>query len=236
VQLVTNKKPLIDGAGKRWTTPGVGTEKCAKDCDERPGCTSYEFHVGGTCGTYTAGKSDFVLTGPKSQQHEGWITCIRNSLIGSTFQVNCQFTIDNSAFEAWYNGQKLNISGDVHDWKKMKTFSFVPDQESDTQELMVKGGNWDDSGHCKLAGLLLHCQAKNNQTGEMETSSPWHNFKSDTVHWRNEASANSKLCSNNLTEGHKTNPTIKTLLGAGAMKIWDGNFKNLTLIGNPLLS
>ena len=100
---------------------------------------------------------------------------------------------------------------------------------------MVKGGDWDVSGHCKLAGLLLHCRAKNIRTDEMETSSPWHNFVSDTVHCRNEA-ANSKLCSNNLTEEHTANPTVQTLLGAGAMKIWDGNFQNLTLIGTPFLA
>ena len=63
----------------------------------------------------------------------------------------------------------------------MKTFSFVPDHESEKQEMMVKGGDRDVSGHCKLAGLLLHCQAKNIQTGEMETSFPWHNFISDLI-------------------------------------------------------
>ena len=86
--------------------------------------------------------------------------------------MNCQFTIDNSAFEVSYNGRTLNISGDVHNWKEMKNFSFVSDQESEKQELMVKGGDWDVSGHCKLAGRKISEQMKWKRVARGITSHP----------------------------------------------------------------
>ena len=49
----------ISGDGKEWSHPGEGIENCAKVCDQRKGCTSFEYNSGGNenykCGTYTAG-------------------------------------------------------------------------------------------------------------------------------------------------------------------------------------
>ena len=65
------------------------------------------------------------------------------------------------------------------------TTVLKPFQQSRQQELTVliyilwiQGTNWEQSDHCRWAGLLLHCTVASNH------DSPWHNFVSGTKHWK----------------------------------------------------
>ena len=67
----------MDGEGKQFTSPGEGVENCRYTCDQRSGCTGFEYNDSGSenykCATYTGGednlKSDIKV--------EGWISCLK---------------------------------------------------------------------------------------------------------------------------------------------------------------
>ena len=144
--------------------------------------------------------------------------------------------MDDKALQVLYNGRQLKIFGEVNEWEKLKTFNFLVDLNTNHQELRITGQDANSTSHCIWAGLLLHCQANNVKTGEIVEQSPWHNFKSNTVQWQSEAES-SVVCTNMagmVEEGLRIdNPTVKNLLETGAMKIWGGEHKTSTLIGNP---
>ena len=58
-------------------------------------------------------------------------------------------------------------------------------------ELYVKGQDYND-GECNhKASLLVHCTSTNPE-------SPWHNFASDTKHWRVTDDDDATICDSNL--------------------------------------
>ena len=67
----------MDGVGKEFTSPGEGVENCKAVCNERIGCTGFEYNESGSqnygCGTYTGGDSNL-----QGAQVEGWISCVKN--------------------------------------------------------------------------------------------------------------------------------------------------------------
>ena len=87
------KSHNLDGVGKQFSHPGEGTENCAKVCDERPGCTSYEYNHGGNedfkCGTYTGGKKNIR----NQDQLRGWTTCIRKDNAGEKLSLCGSITL-----------------------------------------------------------------------------------------------------------------------------------------------
>ena len=70
----------LNGGGKMVYHAGHNTQDCAKKCNERSGCTAYEFNKGGNddykCITYTAEPSS--LHGDEHQQFTGWASCIKD--------------------------------------------------------------------------------------------------------------------------------------------------------------
>ena len=64
----------LSGEGKNFSYPGEGVANCAKVCNERPGCTSFEYnHEDYKCGTYTGGDKNTQ----ESVQNEGWTSCLK---------------------------------------------------------------------------------------------------------------------------------------------------------------
>ena len=136
--------------------------------------------------------------------------------------VVCQFTVDNVITSVSYNGIPLQVSGPLNDWRKENLIQFESCDDRRPGELRIKGFDWNNSLHCYRGGLMLHCRAGRH-------SSPWHNFVSDTAHWKDENGA--KPCQNDLLYGLGYQ-FIKMLKTEGARKIWS-NRKNVTLIGKP---
>ena len=67
----------IDGEGKEASYPGEGIENCRTECDNRDGCTSFEYNHGSDedykCQTYT-GSWDNVQD---EDQCVTWTTCLK---------------------------------------------------------------------------------------------------------------------------------------------------------------
>ena len=67
----------LGGESKRFSYPGRGVAKCAKACNERPGCTSFEYNHGGAenykCATYAKGDKNIEQGG----QLQGWTSCLK---------------------------------------------------------------------------------------------------------------------------------------------------------------
>ena len=144
-------------------------------------------------------------------------------LISFLETVTCQFTVDNELNNVSFNGEALSVTGDLDDWKKEKVVTFSPGSD-DHGELRIEAEDWNNQEHCIRGGLLLQCQST-------DPNSLWHNFKSDTDHWR--ALDGSELCTNN--EGFAAAedvPFVRSMLASGSKKIWTNN-KEVTLIGNP---
>ena len=118
-------------------------------------------------------------------------------------QVNCQLSVDNELKKVEYNGEEINFDdeNDKKDYKKLKRIEFTPMESPYPGELEIEGEDksgwlwdykWPDrptyaSGSCYTAGLVLHCQSNDNK-------SPWHNFVSDTTHWRVDGNGQVELC------------------------------------------
>ena len=67
----------LEGDSKNTSKPGQGIEKCKAECDDREGCTSFEYNHTGEeeyeCKTYTNGDGDVVST--RAQGYH-WTSCI----------------------------------------------------------------------------------------------------------------------------------------------------------------
>ena len=67
----------MEGDSKNTSKPGQGIEKCKAECDDREGCTSFEYNHTGEeeyeCKTYTNGDADVVST---QAQGYHWTSCI----------------------------------------------------------------------------------------------------------------------------------------------------------------
>merc|ERR1712029_263960 len=128
-----------------------------------------------------------------------------------------------------YNGRTLWVTGDLNDWNRENSIQFTPEM-AETGELRIEAVDDDNENHCHWGGLLLHCQAT-------DTTSPWHDFKSDTEHWT--TLDGSALCSNIVGPQSYVSDCygacfkfVTALLDSGAKKIWSHN-KAVTLIGKP---
>ena len=67
----------LHGIGKDWsqpkTDPNRSLQQCADICNDRSGCTSFEYHNGptghGACGTYTGGNRN--IKGDRNRDQAG---------------------------------------------------------------------------------------------------------------------------------------------------------------------
>ena len=114
--------------------------------------------------------------------------------------------LDDKVNGVYYNGTKLDITkGDVSNWKSEKEIMFTP-VEDGYGEIKVEGENYEGDNHCYSAGFIMLCEASDGQ-------GPWHNFKSDTEHWR--AEDDSELCINGnrkyYTDLHHNSFSIKNV-------------------------
>ena len=132
--------------------------------------------------------------------------------------------MDDVTEEVLYNGVKLPIRGKLDQWNQKKIITFQSCDKNDPGKLVIKGSDNQEKDHCKNGGLVLHC------TSSDETS-PWHNFKSESEHWRID---NGDLpCERNITPWSMRFPLFQRLGELGAKKIWAPK-KRVTLIGSPL--
>ena len=69
-------------------------------------------------------------------------------------EVKCRLTIDNVVSAVFYDGVKLSVSGDVTNWKSVKTFSFYP---ADGANLQIVGADVKSCDGCVCSGLILEC-------------------------------------------------------------------------------
>ena len=142
-----------------------------------------------------------------------------------TFAVTCKLTIDHKIDSVAYNGASLPVTGLSNYWWHENSVTFQSCDYCNPGELVIKGSDIiSTANHCVWSGLILHCTAG-------DTSSPWHNFVSDTIHWK--VSDGSTPCTNNGgIAGATWINFIADLLATGAKKIWSNQIE-VTLIGGP---
>ena len=63
-------------------------------------------------------------------------------------------TVDNSVTHVRYGGVDLVVSGELDDWRRVKTFSFTPIRGA---KLEIGGYEHADCEGCECSGLLLEC-------------------------------------------------------------------------------
>ena len=145
--------------------------------------------------------------------------------------------MDNEVLEVYYNDKPLNPTGDplvLNNWRYQKFVTFEPEGDG-YGEIKIKGVDNDGAPgeeHCTWGGLIMHCNTSDGQ-------GPWHNFKTDLIHWRSEE--NHPLCSNDggmllpYFQNQAHDLFLTSLVNTGAKKIWTEEKQN-TLIGSPLPS
>ena len=77
----------VGGTGKEWAQPHPDSSRtindCASICDERQGCTGFEFAEGdletGACGTYTGGDGNKQNDEGRLDSDSNWRSCIKFS-------------------------------------------------------------------------------------------------------------------------------------------------------------
>jgi len=139
--------------------------------------------------------------------------------------VICSFTVDDIVNSVKYNDVSLAITGGSI-WEEEKVISFQSCCDNCPGVLEIKGTDDNIDNHCYNAGLLLRCTAS-------RSSSPWHNFISDTIYWKVE---NDEIpCQDDgnfpINAGAGI-PFIAAMNSFGAKKIWN-NKKYATLRGSP---
>ena len=128
-----------------------------------------------------------------------------------------------------YNNITLNVTGDLSYWPSEKSISFEA-LNDDPGTIEIRGKDFQDCcgspvNSCVWGGLVLHCTASN-------TSSPWHNFVSDDIHWKDEY--NNMPCENDggmMAYGAGLD-IIKYFKSVEAKKIWASR-QTVTLRGTP---
>jgi len=78
-------KQNIGGPGETWEQPYLSTartlEQCATSCNDRMGCTSFEYANGpfqhGACATYTGGDSNIMSDEGRTSQDSNWYSCMK---------------------------------------------------------------------------------------------------------------------------------------------------------------
>merc|ERR1711998_64335 len=85
-------------------------------------------------------------------------------------KVTCDLTIDNAVTDVQYNGQPVQLTGDMGNWNANKKIPF--DTVADGVLLVAgydsEGGN---SGHCKSAGFAIQCQSEDSFWGSFSSAS-----------------------------------------------------------------
>ena len=132
--------------------------------------------------------------------------------------------MDDVTEEVLYNDVKLTMRGQLDQWDSKKITTFQSCDNNNPGQLILRGSDNQDDDHCKRGGLVLHCTAS-------DETSPWHNFKSDTEHWR--VDNGDVPCERNIGPWSMRLPLFQKLNELGAKKIWAPK-KEVTLIGSPL--
>ena len=77
----------LHGTSQDFTSGSGSIENCEQACENRSGCTGFEYNHGGDenfkCGTYTGGDSDILSNNSWSSdgyQKSTWTTCIKGIL------------------------------------------------------------------------------------------------------------------------------------------------------------
>jgi len=95
-------------------------------------------------------------------------------LVSCSLTVGTTDNVDNVVDAIYFNGLQLQASGDYADWTATKVVTF-PDTSG---VLAIAGNAYEEGGHgCENSGLTVYCSSTN-------TSSPWHHYRTDTVHWK----------------------------------------------------
>jgi hypothetical protein len=85
-------------------------------------------------------------------------------------------TIDNAMKTVKYGDRELTAdSGSVNSWTSVKVFSFT--DAGPMAKLEIYGSEFSNCDGCACAGLSVHCASD-------DSTAPWHNFVSDTTHWK----------------------------------------------------
>ena len=109
-----------------------------------------------------------------------------------------------------------------------KTFKFASCDNANPGELVINGTDSNSNNWCSNGGLILMCTARNS-------TSPWHEFKSDTENWVNNED-NSTPCTNEdgfIPAAMNQNiGFIVDMFNNGASKIW-ADSKMVSLKGSP---
>jgi hypothetical protein len=102
--------------------------------------------------------------------------CYAPEVTFTASNVKCSMTVDNAIRTVKYGNQDLTAdSGSVDSWTSVKVFSFT--DAGPTAKLEIYGEEYSNCDGCKCAGLGVHCVSD-------DSTSPWHNFVSDTTHWK----------------------------------------------------
>ena len=142
---------------------------------------------------------------------------------GPIATVDCSLTVDDHVVEVLYNKEKLKVEGQLDNWQKEKTIRFESCDRRNPGQLIIKGEDRNQEQHCIWGGLMLHCTAS-------DANSPWHNFKSELEHWKDENGQ--KPCQNDGGIYSHNNPVSEKFRKNGAKKIWAPR-KKVTLTGTP---
>ena len=140
--------------------------------------------------------------------------------------VTCKIAVDDKLTEVKYNGEELTASNEGHlpsntvhfGCCHLRKAEFTAHESPYPGDLYVKGYN-GRKGKCGGGNIatLVHCTST-------QTESPWHNFVSDTKHWRDDDEKD--VC----TSGGPH------MVLEGATGIWqdkNGGTKDAKLVGTP---
>ena len=129
-------------------------------------------------------------------------------------------TIDNIVTSVSYNGDELDVTGTLTNWRSENTFEFESCDRSNPGTLTILGSDAENTGdYCAISGLILQCASE-------DTFSPWHNFVTDMTNWK--TSDGSDVCSNPtaafINAAIVSNiGFIVDILATGAVAIWESS-------------
>ena len=135
------------------TSPGEGIEACATICNERPGCTSFEYNFvaneGYSCVTYTGGSSN-LKNERNPTKHNQWVSCvIGNSPMQvvsgewiNEWVVDFVESSDDTAIDSLLNNE-LGASGDTRNFYSPSE-AFSKSFEDFAQKLVIADASNED--------------------------------------------------------------------------------------------
>ena len=140
-------------------------------------------------------------------------------------------TVDNILTSGFYNGNTLEITGTLTNWRSEKTFQFESCDRSNPGSLTFLGSDSESSGDfCRISGLILQCTS-------VDTFSPWHNFVTDMTNWK--TSDGSEVCSNPTAAfinaaNNQNIGFIVDIVAAGAVAVWENSeAMDAEMVGTP---